>query len=305
MKPLKVLVSLIIENSDYQKEQVATTMAAARGKDLSIEIIYAENDAVNQSQQLARAIQDREHGPDVILVEPVGTGMAQLARAAAVAGIGWGVVNREVDYMDDLRRSARAPMFAVSTDNEEVGRIQGRQFSALSDGTGTVLYLEGPGTSGAAQQRTRGMMSTKPPDMTIKALKGDWSDGSAYRAVKSWLSLSTSRQLHIKIVGCQNDAMAAGARRAFEEVSDNTERTEWLNLPITGCDGVRATGQQQVRQGALAATIVTPPTMGLAMQLLIDALSSKTQPPELTRSEPTSYPSIEELAQRFRQSSRV
>jgi len=275
-------------------------MASAREYDVNVEIVYADNDAVNQSQQLARAIQDRVNGPDAILVEPVGTGMTQIAKAAAAAGIGWGIVNREVDYLTELRRAARAPMFAVSTDQGEVGKIQGRQFSALIGEHGALLYIEGPGTSGAAQQRTAGMKSTKPENVSVKTLKGDWSKTSAYRIVKQWLSLSTSRELHIQVIGCQNDTMAAGARQAFEEVPEEVEREAWLRLPITGCDGVPNTGQTWVTRGLLAATVIIPPTVGLALQLLRNALMTRSQPAELTLSAPKSFPSIEDLAQRLR-----
>jgi DNA-binding LacI/PurR family transcriptional regulator len=52
------------------------------------------------------------------------------------------------------------------------------------------------------------MLSTKPSKVEVKVLKADWSERGAHQAVKSWLSLSTSNQLHIRAVVCQNDAMA-------------------------------------------------------------------------------------------------
>ena len=43
--------------------------------------------------------------PDAILFEPAGsTALPQVARAAAAAGIGWVILNREADYVNDLRR---------------------------------------------------------------------------------------------------------------------------------------------------------------------------------------------------------
>jgi ribose transport system substrate-binding protein len=297
MKPTKVLVSLISSNNDYQKEQAASALQQAQGSNLKVEIVYADHDAVNQSQQLVTAIQNRDSRPEAILVEPVGTAMPQVASAAVAAGIAWGIVNCEVDYVSRLRRAARAPVFAVTTDQQEVGRIQGRQFAALG-GSGTVLYIEGPGTSSTAKLRNAGMTSAKPANAAVKTLKGDWSEASGYRAIKSWLSLSTSRQLHIQVIGCQNDAMAAGARRAFQELPESAEKKEWLKLPFTGCDGVPGTGQKWVTEGLLAATVVIPPTMGIALRLLRDAINSGSQPPERTLSAPASFPTLPELAQR-------
>ncbi|HEY3619013.1 MAG TPA: hypothetical protein VGK96_19550 [Candidatus Sulfotelmatobacter sp.] len=131
MKPMKVLVSLIIADSEYQQAQAAAAEEVARGLNLRIEVVYAGIDAVHQTQQLVKAIQDRANRPDVVLVEPVGTGMDQIAAAAVAAGVGRGIVNREVDYVARLRESGRAPVFAASTDQLEVGRIQGRQFATL------------------------------------------------------------------------------------------------------------------------------------------------------------------------------
>jgi ABC-type sugar transport system substrate-binding protein len=92
--------------------------------------------------------------------------------------------------------------------------------------------------------------------------------------------------------------MAAGARRAFEELPIGAERNEWLSLPVTGCDGVPATGQRWVQQGRLAATVIIPPTMGLAMEILHKAIQTGSQPAEFTLSTPRSYPDLRELAEK-------
>jgi hypothetical protein len=71
----------------------------------------------------------KDHRPDAILVEPVGTPMRQVAQAAVAAGMGWGILNREAEYIADFRRSSIVPVFAVTPDQEEVGRIQGQQLA--------------------------------------------------------------------------------------------------------------------------------------------------------------------------------
>jgi ribose transport system substrate-binding protein len=274
-----VVVALTTRDNDYQAEQSASATEVAYRLGVKIDVIYADN-AVNQCQQLVKIIQDKAQRPDAILVEPVGTPMYQVAKAAVAAGIGWGILNREADYIPELRRAAPVPVFAVSPDQEEVGRIQGKQLAAFAT-EGNILYIEGPSTSSAANLRTKGMLSTKPSKVEVKVLKADRSERGAHRAVKSWLSLSTSNQLHIRAVVCQNDAMAMGAREAFASLP-KAAREQSLNIPFTGCDGVTKTGQEWVRSGQLRATVVIPPMAGLALEMLAKAVNTGSMPAERT-----------------------
>ncbi len=295
MNTLSVVVALTTRENDYQAEQaiVVTDLAARLG--VKLEIIYADNDAVNQTQQLIKIIQNADHRPSAILVEPVGTGMPQVAKAAVAAGIGWGMINSDPDYIAELRRG-HVPVFSVSTDQSEVGRIQGHQISALVS-EGSVLYIEGPSNSTAAQLRTKGMLSTKPAAVTLKTLKGDWTERSAHHAVASWLSLSSSRQMEIKAVISQNDAMAMGARKALADLTE-ADRERWRKVPFTGCDGVTKTGQEWVRRGLLKATIITAPAAGTALELLSKAAQTGSLPPERTLIPPRSLPVLGELQTR-------
>jgi ribose transport system substrate-binding protein len=295
MNKLKVVVSLITNDNDYQLEQAASAQAAALQLGANVQIIYSGNDAVQQTQQILTFIQDPSKRPDAILAEPVGTGMAQIAKAAVGAGIAWAIINTDVDYITDLRQHALVPVFTVLSDHEAIGKIQGQQMGAFLGDSGCVLYIEGPSVRDVAKVRTRGMLATKPPRADVKTLRGDWTQQSGYQAMKSWLSLSTSRQLHIGMIAGQNDDMALGARRALEELGNLTERDAWLRLPITGCDGLPRSGQEWVRQKRLAATVISPPLVGDALHLLASALTAGSQPPERTVVAPSSFPSLKEL----------
>jgi ribose transport system substrate-binding protein len=299
MENLNVVVALITRDNDYQAEQAASAVDVAVRLGVKLQVIYAENDAVNQTQQLVKIIQDPIQRPTAILVEPVGTTMPQIAKAAVAAGIGWGILNRESDYVASLRHGGSVPVFAVTTDQEEVGKIQGRQLAAMVN-EGNVLYIEGPFSSSVSKLRTQGMLSTKPHKVELKMLKGDWTERSAEQAAKSWLSLSTSRQLHIRAVVCQNDAMAIGARKALVDLTEK-DRELWLNTPFTGCDGLPKTGQEWVRRGLLAATIITPTAASLALELLVKAIRNAAMPPECTSVAPQSFPKVEELTMRVPQ----
>jgi ribose transport system substrate-binding protein len=194
-----------------------------------------------------------------------------------------------------LRGQGKVPVFSVVSDHETIGKIQGQQVAALLGDAGNVLYVEGPSVRDVAKLRTKGMLATKPPGVSVKSIKGDWTQQSGYNAIKSWLALTTSRQMKINMIACQNDDMAIGARRAFEELGNLQERDAWLHLPLTGCDGVPRAGQDWVRQKRMTATVIAPPLVGEAMQILAAANNSGSQPPERTVIAPTSYPAVKDL----------
>jgi len=300
MKKLRFLVSLHTRENDFQMAQAQSAEDTARKLGIDAEIVFADDDAVNQSTQLLKAIQSRVGSrPDAIVMEPVGgTALPQVARAASAVGIGWAVLNRRPDYLSELRMAATGPIFAVSSDHSEIGRIQGRQFAALLPGGGSILYIEGPSHSSSAQMRTSGMLETKPSNIQVATLKARWTEESAGQAVRSWLRLATSQSAPIVLVGAQDDSMAMGARKAFQEITNKAERTRWLSVLFTGCDGQPATGQAWVREKWLTATIHIPPLAGLAMEILAKAIQDGTQPPEHSLTTSFSIPPLESLVPR-------
>jgi ribose transport system substrate-binding protein len=297
MKKLRFVLSLPNDNS-YQREQAASAKETALRLGAEVQILQSGNDAVIQSQQVLEAIQSRSVlRPDAILLEPLTmTGLGRAAEAAVTAGIGWVVLNSDVDYLDRLRSSSNVPIFSVTRDHPEIGRIQGRQFAALLPGGGTVLYIQGPANNSAALQRTAGMESTKPANVTIKALRSNWGEEGAHEAVSSWLRLSTNRAISINAVGCQYDGIARGARRAFEDLPSGPERERWLRLPFTGVDGLLAEGKAWVDQGIMAATVVSRTTTQVALQMLVQAFRNGERQPPRTLIDLASYPSLDKLS---------
>src|SRR5262249_25506614 len=139
----RFIVSLTTNDNDYQIEQAKTAEETARRLGIDTEIIYAENDAITQSQQLLKIIQSRTNAhPDGILSEPdERKALPQVAKAAAAPGIAWVVMNREIEYICELRRSYKVPIFSLTSNHEEIGRIQAHQLSALLPKGGSVLYI--------------------------------------------------------------------------------------------------------------------------------------------------------------------
>ena len=300
MKTLRILVSLPTRDNDFQIEQASSAELAARKLGITLEICYAENDAVNQSTQILKALQSPSGTrPDGIVLEPVGgDALPRVSRAARDAGVAWAVLNRAPSYISELRNGATAPVFALTSDHAEIGRIQGRQFAALLPDGGAVLYIEGPSQSSSAKERTAGMLETKPANIRIKTLKGQWTEESARRTVASWLSLAKSEKVDFDLVAAQDDSMAMGARKAFEEIADTPKRIAWLSLPFTGCDGVPETGQTWLRKGLLTATVHIPALAGQAINMMAKGIQTGVQPPETSVTVSASVPSLAALTAR-------
>ena len=74
MKKPRFLISLHGRDNDFQVAQAQCAEDTARKMGIDVEIILAEDDAVNQSTQLLKAIQSqKELRPDAIMLEPVGS----------------------------------------------------------------------------------------------------------------------------------------------------------------------------------------------------------------------------------------
>ena len=290
----------------YLRAQTAAAHEVAERLSVDLQVVSADMDSVAQGQKLLEFVQSRnEPRLDAILLEPVNaTGLPRVAEAAVTAGIGWVVSNAQVDYLGSLRRKATAPVFLVSQDHVEVGRIQGRQFAVLLPEGGSVLYLRGPATSSLASRRFEGLESTRPKNIELKTLKVQGSTADdAFKTVCSWLSLSTVRPENTQLIVAQNADFIFGARKAFEANTAEPHRAKWLALPCAGV-GVASQIKSLVDQSVLCAAVLTSLTMDKAMEMLVKAMRDGSQPPEQSYVRAESYPSLEELAKR-RKASRM
>jgi ribose transport system substrate-binding protein len=294
MKKPRIVISLITMDNDFQREQAAAAEEAARRAGADLEVLFADGDSIEQSQQILKFVQARPSDrPDGIVFEPVsGNALAIVAQAAVDAGIGWVVLNKQVGYVNGLRRRSRVPVFVVTSDHQEMGRIQGYQLAALLPDGGSVLSIQGPSESDACKLRIVGLAETKPANIQVKTMRGNWTQSSGFKTMKSWLQLSTSQRDRIAAVAAQNDAMAFGARKAFEEVSRLAAIENWQDVPFLGMDGVPTSGQVWVNTSVLAATIVAPPLAGTAVDLLVNAVRTGEVVPETTSLTPYSYPPL-------------
>jgi len=158
-----------------------------------------------------------------------------------------------------------------------------------------VLYVQGPPKTAAAQARLQDMTdSYRGKGIEVKVVPAEWTEASGERAVATWLRLKTSEQFKPALVGCQNDALALGAKKALV-----ASRPDWARVPFTGCDGLPEGGQRLVSVKELAATIVVASCGGPAVGLLEGAVRTGEPPPSLLVIPPRSFPPVEELVPRL------
>jgi ABC-type sugar transport system substrate-binding protein len=294
--PPQVIVALQDESQEYHRTQAADAREAAARAGLTVEVVFAENNAVLQIHQVFKHVHAPEdQRPLAIVVHSVtGEGLARVARGAVAARIGWFILNRRVDYLDALRDlQPGLPVGCVTPDQEEIGRIHARQAHKLVPGGGMLLYVQGPPDTSAAQDRLRATQEgLAVASFRWKVVNGDWTEGSAQTAVAAWLKLSTAERP--ALVVAQSDAMAVGARRALVR-----HDASWAGVPVLGCDGHVDGGQRLVAAGELAATIVMPPTAGAAVGLVARWLRDRQQPPARVVLPPSSYPPEAQLRMRI------
>jgi ABC-type sugar transport system substrate-binding protein len=237
-----------------------------------------------------------EERPAAIVVEAVArAGMERLTRNALEAGIGWVLVNETAPYLAELgRRHPGLLVSSVRSDEEEIGRIQGRQARALLPSGGALLCLQGPPDTLSTEGRAHGLEEEIRGTALEQRgeLHGDWTEAGGERAVSNWLRLKSTEAFRPDLVVSQNDAMALGARAAIR-----AHRPDWASVPLIGCDGLPSGGRKLVEEGALWATVVKPTTTGQAVELVARALEGDVASESVVLP-PSSHPPEADLAAR-------
>src|SRR4029453_5980368 len=106
---------------------------------------------------------------------------------------------------------------------------------------GTVLYLQGPLAAMAARERLQGTQEALAGShLSLVALDSHLAEDSAEEGVRKWLRMKTTEGTRVALVAGQDDAMARGARRAFEAAADVTAAGG--DVPFLGFDGAPRRG---------------------------------------------------------------
>ena len=157
----------------------------------------------------------------------------------------------------------------VSADNYEMGRLMGEYVVSRLDGKGNVLEVAGLKGSSPAEERHKGFLEALaqyPEVKVVKMLQGDWTEPTAYQAVKDYKGDLNN----IDVVFGHNDRSAMGARKVFQE--------RQAKMPLfCGIDGLPGEngGIRLVRDSLLDASYIYPTRGDLLLQLALDILEGK------------------------------
>ena len=292
----KVVVALPDQENEFQHLQRDDARAVGARLGIEVELLDADRNAVLQIQQLFKYIHSQGAKPRAMIVEPVAVeGMERVTQKAAAAGIGVGLLNMVASHVEAARRQyPQVPVFTLGSDQHEIGRMQARQIRLLLPSGGTVLYIQGPTSHSAARERLVGTQEViAGTALRLVLIDALWTEESAEQVVRKWLRLKTTEGLGIDLVACQDDAMARGARRAFETTPEITR--QWGAVPYIGIDGVPSVGQRMVKEGQLTATVVMPSNTGPALETISRWLRSGTLPPASIRVPISSFPPEDNL----------
>ena len=171
----------------------------------------------------------------------------------------------------------------ISADNYEMGRVMGRYVASQLHGKGHVLEVMGLKGSSPAIERHNGFtdaLKDYPGIEIVDTLQGDWTEESAYNAMKQWLERGERNAEGIDYVFGQNDRMAMGARRAMQEVT--TPLALWRGAGgeasrFCGIDGLPGEdgGIRLVRDSILDASYIYPTHGDKIIERAIDILEGK------------------------------
>jgi len=292
------------ETSKYQQLIVDDARKAAQKSGYDVESYFSQGSVITQVRQVYNCIRGEASARTrAIIAMPVTDSSLNRAAADAVReGLGWICLHRQMECLADLRQEfPSVPISTVGPDQREIGQIQGKQFRALLPNGGRVLYVQGNATTSSARQRLEGMKDEiRGTGIDARdVLDGNWNADDAERTVGGWLRMVMSGKWHVDLVGCQNDEMAVGAKKALSTVAIYLGRADLESVAVTGCNGLPDFGQRLVNERKLAATIIVPATGAAAVELLVSAYQGKPVPQSLTPPS-LSYPDLEVLARKAR-----
>ncbi|MDF3133847.1 sugar ABC transporter substrate-binding protein [Pseudomonas extremaustralis] len=212
-----------------------------KGDGVQLQFEDARADVVKQLSQVENFISQKV---DAIIVNPVDTAStARISKSAIEAGIPLVYVNRRPDQKDLPKGVA-----AVTSDDEEAGRLQMQYIADKLGGKGKIVILLGDLANNSTTNRTKGIKEVlaKYPDIKIEQEQtGIWLRDRGMTLVNDWLTQGRE----FNAVLANNDEMAIGAAMALKSAG-----TKPGSVLIAGVDGT-PDGLNAISKGEMTVSV--------------------------------------------------
>lgn len=212
-----------------------------KGDGVQLQFEDARADVVKQLSQVENFISQKV---DAIIVNPVDTAStARISKAAIEAGIPLVYVNRRPDQADLPKGVA-----AVTSNDEEAGRLQMQYIAEKLGGKGKIVILLGDLANNSTTNRTKGVKEilAKYPDIKIEQEQSAvWLRDKGMTLVNDWLTQGRE----FDAVLANNDEMAIGAAMALKSAG-----TKPGSVLIAGVDGT-PDGLNAISKGEMAVSV--------------------------------------------------
>lgn len=212
-----------------------------KGDGVQLQFEDARADVVKQLSQVENFISQKV---DVIIVNPVDTAStARISKSAIEAGIPLVYVNRRPDQKDLPKGVA-----AVTSDDEEAGRLQMQYIADKLGGKGKIVILLGDLANNSTTNRTKGIKEVlaKYPGIKIEQEQtGIWLRDRGMTLVNDWLTQGRE----FNAVLANNDEMAIGAAMALKSAG-----TKPGSVLIAGVDGT-PDGLNAISKGEMTVSV--------------------------------------------------
>jgi inositol transport system substrate-binding protein len=212
-----------------------------KGDGVQLQFEDARADVVKQLSQVENFISQKV---DAIIVNPVDTAStARISKSALEAGIPLVYVNRRPDQKDLPKGVA-----AVTSNDEEAGRMQMQYIAEKLGGKGKVVILLGDLANNSTTNRTKGIKEilAKYPQIKIEQEQtGIWLRDRGMTLVNDWLTQGRE----FNAVLANNDEMAIGAAMALKSAG-----TKPGSILIAGVDGT-PDGLNAITKGEMTVSV--------------------------------------------------
>lgn len=294
MPSRKVALFLTNADNDYQQELKTDAEAAAARAGFDLEVFFAGAHpgkiSIEQPQQIYRVVsREPAQRPVATIIFPL-MDVPATVKDVVAARMGVIVLRGRPRVVEELRNANPGlPIFAVSSDHVEAGRVQARQLRALIPAGGLVLGVLGNPLASSTTERAAGLREViEGSPIRLTTVNGDWGADSGEEVFSKWIHQPWNKE-RLAAIACQNDAMAMGVRKAVNRASSEAAFAYLKGVPILGIDGSPDLGLKAVQSGDLAATIVMPPITRTAIELLARSLAGEAIPTYVTLA-PKPYP---------------